>query len=169
MSVIHCSPDFYATLLEIFKTYECELTLFNLYGKYQIEKPKTTNGITEDREIPKLLIVRAILANSANYNQRYPDSIDSLIATDLEALEYLQLGETNHDYLKLAKVKPELIVQAMYYWLYQTGDYQDESQIYKLVEQAAYKYAFHIATKRLPFCWGIPSLGDKINLVSINR
>lgn len=164
MSVSHCTPDYYATLLVLFKKHRCELGLSefateHLFGGSQID------GFGDSSRISESIIKKMIVANSLNYCQRYPEQTEYLIPDEESAGDYLQYGTVNKEYVQLSKSKVELLAQAIYYWLNNTEDSQGKTDIYKMMLDCGRKYSFWAATKQMPYVCGIPSSGMEIDVM----
>jgi hypothetical protein len=155
MSVIHCTPDFYATLLVLFQKHRCELGLSDFFTKHFFAG-KFTDGLEYSEEICEIIIRKMIVENSCCYCQRYPEHMpECLINDEKSAGDYLQYGKINKEYLKLAEEKPELLAQAINFWLYNTEESKTGSNVYKMI----------LDTGKMPYIWGIPYPGEDIKIM----
>ncbi len=102
-------------------------------------------------------------ANTNNYAQLYPewDRVDFDRHWGSTG-GYLKTGTINLDYIQLSQENPALLVQALYFWMIESYEFEGQSPIYKLVEAIAQQAAFSVITKKMPIVYGIPSNGNPI-------
>jgi hypothetical protein len=146
MSAYLLCADTYATLVTIFTSEFDALDLDRLFSKYKGDfaqfEPLDPNlyGTTP---IVQFLTAKMVNANSLNLHQLYSDrcAANEIILNTEQAKRFVDSGSPNQKWLKVAQSNKQLIIQEIDWWQSHTCDYESDSPIYRLLDEAISKYA----------------------------